>query len=221
VVAEIKQVVERYRTPHVYFWDDLFVADFKRVKKIAELLQNESSLKGVKFSCTCRANLANDELARVLKEMNVVEVMIGFESMAPDTLRYLKPHVTVEHNRQAVEVFHRHGINITGFFVIGSPKETREEIEQTLDFIDPDNVPWDRLYIDNPDAPENGIHLSETVSVEELRSYWREFQRIRQRKDRLNLLRRVPQHLVHFLQSPSEELAIVAEQLRTRRRGHI
>jgi radical SAM superfamily enzyme YgiQ (UPF0313 family) len=252
VVAEIKQVVEQYRTPHIYFWDDLFVADFKRIKKIAELLQNEPSLKGVKLSCTCRANLANDELARVLKEMHVVEVMIGFESMAPDTLRYLKPHVTVEHNRQAVEVFHRHGINITGFFVIGSPKETREEIEQTLDFvrtaplyraeaylltplpgtpvweyalqrglIDLDNVPWDRLYIDNPDDPENGIYLSETVSAEELRIYWREFQRIRQRKDRLNLLRRVPQHLAHFLQSPSEELAIVAEQLRTRRRGHI
>ena len=252
VVAEVKEVVERYRTLHIYFWDDLFIADFKRIKKIAGLLQNEPSLKGIKFSCTCRANLATDELARVLKEMNVVEVMIGFESMAPDTLRYLKPHVTVEHNRHAVEVFHRHGINITGFFVIGSPKETRAEVEQTLDFvrtaplyraeaylltplpgtpvweyalqrglIDPDDVPWERLYIDNPDDPENGIYLSETMSPEEVRGYWHEFQRIRRRKDRLNLLRRIPQHLDFFLRSPVGELAIIAEQLRTRRRGHI
>ena len=252
VVAEMREVVERYRTPHIYFWDDLFIADFKRIRRIAELLQNEPSLHGVKLSCTCRANLASDELARVLKEMNVVEVMIGFESMSPDTLRYLKPHVTVADNRRAVEIFHRHGIHITGFFVIGSPKETREEIEQTLDFvrtaplyrseayllaplpgtpvweyalqrglIDPDDVPWERLYIDNPDDLENGIHLSEMVGEEELRGYLREFQRVRQRRDRRNLLRRVPQHLAFFLRSPREELAIVAEWLRTHRRAHI
>jgi len=252
VVAEIREAGERYRTPHIYFWDDLFVADFKRVEEIARLLQHEPSLRGMKYSATCRANLATDELARLLKEMNVIEAMVGFESMSPDTLRYLKPHVTVEQNRQAVEVFHRHGIPITGFFVIGSPHETRAEVEQTLEFvrtaplyraeaylltplpgtpvwdyalqrdlIDPQNVPWDRLYIDNPENPGNGVHLSETMSAEELRRYWREFQRIRQAKDRRNLLRRLPRHLRHLVESPGDELAIVAKQLRARRPGHI
>jgi len=252
VVAEIKEVVERYRTPHIYFWDDLFVADFKRVEEIARLLQRAPRLRDVRYSVTCRANLATDELARVLKEMNVVEAMFGFESMTPNTLRYLKPHVTVEQNWNAVAVFHRHGIPITGFFVIGSPHETREELEQTLDFVraaplyraeaylltplpgtpvwdyavqrgllDPQNVPWERLYIDNPADPENGIHLSEMMSAGELRRYWREFQRIRQRKDRLNRLHRIPQHLAHFLRSPLEESAIITGQLRARRRGHI
>lgn len=252
VVAEIKEVVERYRTPHIYFWDDLFVANLKRVEEIVKLLQQEPLLRGVKYSTTCRANLVTDELARLLKEMNVVEVMLGFESMAPNTLRYLKPHVTVAQNRNAVDVFRRHDINITGFFVIGSPKETRAEVEQTLDFVrtaplyraeaylltplpgtpvweyalqrgllDPNNVPWDRLYIDNPENPENGIHLSETMSAEELRGYWREFQRIRRAKDRINLIRRIPQHVRHLVESPRGELEVVREQLRTRRQGHI
>jgi radical SAM superfamily enzyme YgiQ (UPF0313 family) len=184
--------------------------------------------------------------------MNVVEVMLGLESIAPRTLHYLKPHVTVEHNLNAVETLHRHGLNITGFFVIGAPEETREEIEQTLEYVrtaplyraeaylltplpgtpvwdyaiergllDPDNVPWDRLYIDNPEDSANGIHLSETLSEEELRGYWRKFQRIRRRKDRLNLLRRTPQHLSLLLRSPRAEVALVAERLRTRRYGHI
>ncbi len=252
VVAEIKEVAERYRTPHIYFWDDLFVADFKRVEEIARLLQREPRLRGVRYSVTCRANLATDELARVLKEMNVVEAMFGFESMAHNTLRYLKPHVTVEQNREAVAIFHRHGIPITGFFVLGSPQETHEEIEQTLEFVrtaplyraeaylltplpgtpvwdyavqqgllDPQNIPWDRLYIDNPENPENSVHLSETMSPEELRRYWCEFQRIRRAKDRCNLLRRLPRHLRHLVESPGDELAIIAKQLRARRLGHI
>ena len=252
VVAETKHVVEKYHTPHIYFWDDLFVADLRRVETIVELLQREPRLRHTKYSATCRANLATDELARLLKEMNVVEVMIGFESMAPNTLAYLKPHVTVQDNRNAVEVFSRHGINITGFFVIGAPNETPDEIQQTLDFvrtaplyrseaymltplpgtpvwdyaverglIDPTRLDWATLYIDNPEDPDNGVLLSETMSLDELREYLNEFQRIRRRKDRANLLRRVPQHLTNFARSPSDELALIVERLRTYRRGHI
>jgi radical SAM superfamily enzyme YgiQ (UPF0313 family) len=252
VVAEIKEIVEQYQSPHIYFWDDLFVANLKRVEEIATLLQREPSLHGLKYSLTCRANLATDELARLLKGMNVVEVMLGLESMAPRTLQYLKPHVTVDENREAVETLHRHGLNVTGFFVVGSPQETPEEIELTLDYVrtaplyraeaylltplpgtqvwdyavehgllNPDDVPWERLYIDNPVDPTNGIHLAKTLSEEELHGYWREFQRIRRRKNRLNLLRRVPQHLSLLLRSPRAELAIVAERLKTFRHGHI
>lgn len=252
VVEEIKEIQKQYQTQHIYFWDDLFVANLKRVQDIVGLLQHEPTLHGLRYSLTCRANLVTDDLARLLKEMNVVEVMLGLESMAPRTLKYLKPHVTVEHNRNAVETLHRHGLNVTGFFVIGAPQETREEVEQTLEYVrtaplyraetylltplpgtpvwdyatqrgllDPEHVPWDRLYIDNPEDPTNGIHLSEVLSEDELRKYWREFQRIRRQKDRRNLLRRIPQHLSLLLRSPRAEAAIVAERLRTHRDGHI
>ncbi len=252
VVAELKEMAERYQTSHIYFWDDLFIANVQRIEAILKLVQNEPVLKGMKYSVTCRANLATDELARMLKEMNVVEVMLGLESMAPRTLKYLKPHVTVEQNRNAVDVLHRAGLNVTGFFVIGSPQEKREELEETLHFVktaplyraeaylltplpgtpvwdyavqrgllDPENVPWDRMYIDNPENPENGIHLSETMSPEELRGYWREFQKIRQAKDRRNMLNRVPQHLRHLIQAPKDEVALILNLLKTRRQGHI
>ncbi|NLE43615.1 MAG: B12-binding domain-containing radical SAM protein [Chloroflexi bacterium] len=252
VVAEIKQIVEQHHTSHIYMWDDLFVADRKRVERILALLQQEPRLRRIRYSVTCRANLATDELARLLKEMNVVEAMFGLESMSPDTLAYLKPRVTVDQNREAVDVFHRNGIRVTGFFVIGSPQETREEIEQTLHFvrtaplyraeaymltplpgtvvwnyaierglIDPEHVDWERLYIDNPENPENGIILSETMEPDVLRDYWRKFQRVRRRKDRINLLARIPQHITHLIRSPFEELALVRERLRTHRQGHI
>ena len=252
VVEEIKEIQKQYQTPHIYFWDDLFVANLKRVQDIVGLLQREPALHGLRYSLTCRANLVTDDLARLLKEMNVVEVMLGLESMAPRTLKYLKPHVTVEQNRNAVETLHSHGLNVTGFFVIGAPEETRQEVEQTLEYVrtaplyraetylltplpgtpvwnyaieqgllEPEHIPWDRLYIDNPEDPANGIHLSEILSEDELRKYWREFQRIRRKKDRRNLLRRIPQHLSLLLRSPRAEAAIVAERLRTRRDGHI
>jgi septation ring formation regulator EzrA len=87
--------------------------------------------------------------------------------------------------------------------------------------LDPQNVPWDRLYIDNPENPENGIHLSETMTREELREYWRQFQKIRREKDRRNLLGRVPQHIRNLFSSPGDEISIVLNRLRTRREGHI
>ena len=252
VIAEVKEVVERYHTPHIYFWDDLFVANAKRIEQISDLMQREPLLRKVKYSLTCRANLATDKMVQLLKEMNVVEVMMGIESMSPNTLKYLKPHVTVEQNRKAVDTFHRYGVNVTAFFVIGSPQETREELELTLDYvrtaplyrveayiltplpgtpvwydalerglIDPNNVPWDKLYIDNPEDSTNGIHMSQTMSREEVRHYLHEFTRIRRAKDRINLIRRIPQHLRYLFESPRNEIRIVAERLRNRRLAHI
>jgi radical SAM superfamily enzyme YgiQ (UPF0313 family) len=253
IVAEIKEIVAQYgATRIIYFLDDLFAADLERVKKIAELIQREPLLRGTEFSCTCRANLVQDELVRVLKSMNIIEVMIGFESMAANTLKYLKPHVTVQDNQRAVDTFHRHGINVTGFFVIGSPQETRAEIEQTLEFVrsaplhrieaylltplpgtavweyalergilDVNDVPWEKLYIDSPDDPNNGVHLSETTSLKELRGYLCEFQNIRKAKNRANRVRRIPQYVRRLFKSPGNELKITAKRLRVKIQGHI
>lgn len=252
VIAEIKEVVERYHTPHIYFWDDLFIANAKRIEEISDLIQREPSLRRVTYSVTCRANLATDKIAQVLQKMNVVEVMMGIESMAPRTLDYLKGHVTVEANKKAVEVFRRHGINITAFFVIGSPQETREELELTLNYVrtaplyrveayiltplpgtpvwydalergllDPNNVSWDKLFIDNPEDATNGIHMSQTMSREEVRRYLREFTQVRRAKERINLIRRIPQHIRHLFESPLEELKLVGERLHDRRAAHI
>jgi len=136
VVNEIKYLVDRYKVELIQFNDDLFIADKKRLRQIVELLQNKGILDKVCFTCMVRSNLVDDELAYLLKKMNVVGVSIGLESAAPASLKYLKgDNITVDDHANALDILKKYGINAQAAFVIGSPKETEEEVMQSLDFI--------------------------------------------------------------------------------------
>ena len=85
--------------------------------------------------CWARANEVTEEIANVLKAMNMRIVAMGLESGCQRTLDSLKGHVTVEQNEAAINYLKKAGIMTTGSFVIGSPHETEAEITQTYKFI--------------------------------------------------------------------------------------
>ena len=90
VVNEIGVLVEDYKVKFITFYDDMFISNVKRLKEIADGLDREGLLGKVKFSCSCSAPNITDEVARILKEMNVVSVGMGLESGSDKTLTYLK-----------------------------------------------------------------------------------------------------------------------------------
>jgi anaerobic magnesium-protoporphyrin IX monomethyl ester cyclase len=136
VVAEIKEMVEKYGARRISFYDDLMIADKARLEKMADLIQREPVLDKIKFGINARANLITDYTAEILKAMHVNSVGMGLESGNERTLRYLKGgSVSVEDNYNAVKTLHRYGIAANASFIIGSPDETREEILDTLKFI--------------------------------------------------------------------------------------
>jgi len=136
VVNEIKCLVKEYGVTQIEFWDDLFIADRERVKRIICLLDEEGILGKVSFRCNARANLIDAEIVLLLKRMNVEYINLGLESGCTKTLEYLKGKtVTVNDNMKAVKKIKKHGIKPYASFIIGSPKESREDILQTLEFI--------------------------------------------------------------------------------------
>jgi anaerobic magnesium-protoporphyrin IX monomethyl ester cyclase len=152
VVKEIKSIKETYpQVKMISFYDDLFIADKPRLKRIVELLTEESLNEKLAFSCSCRANLVADDVAKLLKEMNVVSVGMGLESGNQRILTYLKGEgITVEHNRNAVKILKKNSLAANASFVIGSPDETREEILETLEFIKEINLDFVDTYVLTP-----------------------------------------------------------------------
>lgn len=136
VVDEIKELYYNFGAKLISFYDDLFIVNKKRIRDIIDILANEKILGKVRFSCSARANLIDDSMAKLLKEMGVVSVALGLESGHPRILKYLKTgNVTPEQNADAVRVLDRHRIAPNASFVIGSPTETAQEIMATYKFI--------------------------------------------------------------------------------------
>jgi len=151
VVNEVEYIIDRYKPWAISFYDDLFIANKKRLAKIIELLCVKDINKKVKFSFACRANLVNEELIQLLKPLDIQMICMGLESGCQKTLSYLKGGgITVEQNQKAIELFVKAKINVQGTFVIGSPEETEEEILQTLAFIRNSNLTNFEVYLLTP-----------------------------------------------------------------------
>ena len=60
--------------------------------------------------------------------------LVGYESGNDDTLTRIKKGVTTEEMRRFTKACHQAGVVIHGTFILGLPVETKETIEQTIDF---------------------------------------------------------------------------------------
>jgi len=136
VVEEVRYLVDSFGVEHLMIWDDLFAVNRKRVVEITEALRQAGLWGRVKFSCQMRANLMDEEMATTLWDLGVVSICFGFESGSDKTLRYLKQSVTVEQNRQAIRIAKAKGFYVVGGLIFGSPGETLQDMEETLDLID-------------------------------------------------------------------------------------
>jgi anaerobic magnesium-protoporphyrin IX monomethyl ester cyclase len=133
IVDDIEGLVVRKGFKHVTFYDDLLIANKKKLLSLIALLR-ERGLKGkVAFSCAVRANLIDEEMCILLKALGVTGVGMGAESFSDRVLAYYnKTAVTGATNQQAIDLLHAYGIVVNPSFILAAPIETREDMLTTL-----------------------------------------------------------------------------------------
>lgn len=132
VVAEVEEALNRYGAREIRFFDDTFTYDKNRVLTICEMFLQ----KGLRFPWTCltRVGAVTKELLQKMKEAGCWQVLYGLESGDSRMLAALKKGHTVEQNEQAVRWAQEVGLGVRGDFIVGTPAETKESLERTLQF---------------------------------------------------------------------------------------
>ena len=143
----MKHLIEKYDVDGILIFDDLFIANKKRVEEIAKLMEKEGINKKIKLYIYGRTNLINDEILKHLKKMNVVTIEFGLESGSERTLKFLKKGlVTVKDNRNALRLCKKLGFTTYGSFIVGSPDEAEEDMKQTLSLVNDKNLDGAHVY---------------------------------------------------------------------------
>jgi len=112
-----------------FFDDDTFTANLPRAREIAKKL----APLGLTWSCNSRANLDYDTIS-FFKDCGLRLFLVGYESGNDETLKRIKKGVTTDEMRKFTKACHKAGVVIHGTFILGLPVETRETIEQTINF---------------------------------------------------------------------------------------
>jgi len=78
----------------------------------------------------------DEKLIERMAEAGCVSVALGFESGSKKILRALNKRFRPEEVRRISQMLRRHGISRMGFLLLGGPGETRETVEESLEFAD-------------------------------------------------------------------------------------
>lgn len=132
VVEEISHLVKTYGIQDIQIFDDTFSLIPSRVENICELLINNHI--HLLWNCMTRVDKINPHLLSLMKKAGCYEIGFGIESGSDRILQFIKKSTTTDLIRKGVRMTKEAGIDVRGFFVIGFPTETREEILQTIAF---------------------------------------------------------------------------------------
>lgn len=139
VVEEMIYLRKKFNVREFVFWDDSTLLNRERAKKIFLLIKKE--LPDIYFSCSSRVEHITEELASLMYMAGCRMILFGAESGSQKILDSIKKQTSTEKIKEAVEICRKNRIMSFCSFIIGTPDETAETIEETRKFVlklDPD-----------------------------------------------------------------------------------
>ena len=113
-------------------YGDCLTGNHERVRALLE--GRPSDLEDMEISCYGRSKEITEEMADMLKELNVRYVYIGLDSGDNKMLRSMQEGYTVKSNYDSVGRLAKRGINVTASLILGAEGESEETIANTERF---------------------------------------------------------------------------------------
>ena len=147
IVAEA-ELLRGKGTATIFFTDNNIVGSPRYAKQLFRAL----APVGIQWCSQGALNLArDDELMDLARESGCVGMLIGFESLSPDSLAEAgKKTNRVEEYEQAVQRLHDHGIAIIGCFVMGFDHDDPTTFDRTAEFVERTNIDVPQITVLTP-----------------------------------------------------------------------
>ncbi len=141
VLDELEWLRDEYGAEGIAFQDDTLTFDKKRTVDICDgIIERKINLP---WGCGTRADVVTKEVLDKMSKAHCNETMFGVESGCQRMRDVLKKRVSTEQIEKAIKWTKEAGIFVTVSVILGYPGETKETLQETLDFVrrvEPDDV---------------------------------------------------------------------------------
>jgi anaerobic magnesium-protoporphyrin IX monomethyl ester cyclase len=134
VIGELKILYRQYGVREIHFIDDCFNFDKPRAAAICDRIVEEGLKIAINFPNGVRGDIMTPELLQKLKRAGTYRITYAVESGSERVQKYMKKNLKLDKVKEIIAETDRLGILVDGFFMVGFPTETREEIAATLQF---------------------------------------------------------------------------------------
>lgn len=136
VVDEIEELVNTYGIKEIHFEDDNLTVQKDRALEICdEILRRKLDITWTTPNGVYVGSL-DEELLKKMKLAGCYRLFLGIESGNQYVLnKIIGKRASLKKIREVIAILKKLKISTTGFFVIGLPGETKENINETIDFM--------------------------------------------------------------------------------------
>lgn len=134
VLEEMRLLYDKYRIQEFMIEDDIFNFDMDRAKRICDLIVESGMKVSLQFGNGVRLERLDEELIRKMAAAGTHHMCIAIESASPRIQKLSRKYLKLHQVRDVARWSRKYGIETLGFFMIGFPTETVEEIEMTIRF---------------------------------------------------------------------------------------
>jgi len=114
--------------------DDIFNFDIERAKEICRDIVARGLRIHLQFPNGVRGDRFDEELVSPMKKAGTHYMAVAIETVSDKYQKLVRKNLKIEQARRTIGWAGKHGIEVCGFFMIGFPGETLEEVRGTLDF---------------------------------------------------------------------------------------
>ncbi|MBU1135672.1 MAG: radical SAM protein [Nanoarchaeota archaeon] len=134
IIEEIEMLVNDYGVKQIDILDDNFTLIMENAEKVLDMIIERKIDIKINLQNGVRADRLTKNLVKKMKRAGVFKVGIGIESGDEKILNVIKKSLDLKKVNQAIRWFREEGIITYGFFMIGLPYETKEDVEKTISF---------------------------------------------------------------------------------------
>jgi len=148
IIEDIKKVQKDFKVEGIYFREDNFTVDKRRVERFCKLVRKLKIL----WCCETRADI-DPELIELMYSSGCRALYVGIESGSQKMLEVYNKRLTLSEIELFLKSCKKVGMKVAASFIINHPEEGKEDREATRKLIEkwkPDTIwlnPWREDYV--------------------------------------------------------------------------
>jgi radical SAM superfamily enzyme YgiQ (UPF0313 family) len=139
VMGELRECVQKHGIRNFLFRSDLFTQNRKWVIELCDRIVEEKL--NISWASNSRVDTVNPDVLAAMKRAGCWLIAFGVEKGSNEALEAIQKKATVEQAREALRMTREAGIRRSIYILVGLPNDTRQTIEQDIEFakeLDPD-----------------------------------------------------------------------------------
>jgi len=134
VYREMEVLQNEFGVDEFHIVDDIFNLDKQRAHAICDLMIQNRMKVHFAFPNGLRGDIIDQDLIHKMMRAGCYSMTYAIETASPRLQKLLRKNMNLKRLEQAIDASYRAGAVTKGFFMLGFPTETSEEIHETISF---------------------------------------------------------------------------------------